>query len=686
MTTALYARVSTEDQAEKYGLAAQLRELRNRAGQGAMEFIDDGVSGATLERPGLGRLRAAARQGQVQRLLILDPDRLSRRLVYQLLLLEEFSRAGIAVEFLRGSTEDTAEGRLLLNVQGVIAEYEREKIRERTLRGKREKALRGGVIGQVPYGARVADVSSGVVEIEDREAAVVRMLYRWLVEEKRSLIIIARELTALGIQPRRAQTWAKTSIRRILSDPFYKGEAFFNRRRREGTRLVLRPAHEWIPVRVPAIVSEDLWQQAQTQLRANAAHLAGQAGRRYVYLLRGMVRCGQCGRAYNGQMHHGTPIYRCSGTRRPVAGVRCRNRRWGALALEKQIWATVAVAIKHPDRLRAGADDLRVGDRVVAIQSEVTALRGELAKLDRQEHRLLDLYLEDQLTVPGLQARLDAIRDQKAALAARIAVGELGLADQQGLAASQRALEALCRRLQAGIDHLSLEGRRRVLQALRTRVISHHDRAEVRVTLGGGNWTDHQDIVGAGRGDLQAALGVRVPAHVREIEPVTVRGGRSAGAAVRTRRRDLALAVEVLDRVVQRGDGDDLDARDHAGLGRIRRRHEQRREALPARVQRDREHAAHRPDAAVERQLAHHERAIEPGRLHEAGGAEDADRHRQVEGRALLAELGRGEIYRDPIDRKLEAHVADRGPDAVAALPHGGIRKPNRGEGRSYLP
>ena len=163
----------------------------------------------------------------------------------------------------------------------------------------------------------------------------------------------------------------------------------------------MRPAHEWIPVRVPAIVSEDLWQQAQTQLRANAAHLAGQPGRRYVYLLRGLLRCGRCGRAYNGQVHHGIPIYRCSGARRPVAGVRCRNRRWQAHGLEQQVWAAVATAIKHPGQLRAGVEGLRADDRVVAIQSAVTAMRHEMARVDRQEQRLLDLYLEDQLTVPA---------------------------------------------------------------------------------------------------------------------------------------------------------------------------------------------------------------------------------------------------------------------------------------------
>jgi site-specific DNA recombinase len=171
----LYARVSTEDQAERYGLAAQLRELRAKAGEPALEFIDDGVSGATLERSGLDRLREAARRSQLDRLLILDPDRLSRRLVHQLLLLDELKRHGVAVEFLRGSTEDTAEGRLLLNVQGVIAEYEREKIQSRTLRGKREKARRGLVVASFPYGYRPNPAAPGRLLVYEPEATVVRM-------------------------------------------------------------------------------------------------------------------------------------------------------------------------------------------------------------------------------------------------------------------------------------------------------------------------------------------------------------------------------------------------------------------------------------------------------------------------------------------------------------------------------
>ena len=146
---ALYARVSTEEQAKKYGLIGQLRELRDYAAtcgyRIAYEFVDDGVSGATLDRPGLERLRAVVRDRGVQVVVIHDPDRLARRLALQLLLDDEFRRAGVRLEFVTVRTDGTAEGDLLLNVKGVVAEYERLKIRERTMRGRREKALRGKV-------------------------------------------------------------------------------------------------------------------------------------------------------------------------------------------------------------------------------------------------------------------------------------------------------------------------------------------------------------------------------------------------------------------------------------------------------------------------------------------------------------------------------------------------------------
>jgi site-specific DNA recombinase len=149
-----YSRVSTDDQVQAYGLTSQRHELRELAGRKgypvAAELSDEGISGATLDRPALTQLRDGVRDGRYRVILVHAPDRLARTLVHQLVLLEEFKRAGARVEFLTTPAEDTAEGRLLLNVSGVIAEFEREKIRERTLRGKREKSAPrpGGVACQ----------------------------------------------------------------------------------------------------------------------------------------------------------------------------------------------------------------------------------------------------------------------------------------------------------------------------------------------------------------------------------------------------------------------------------------------------------------------------------------------------------------------------------------------------------
>src|SRR5262249_18627212 len=148
------------------------------------EFIEDGFSGATLDRPALSKLRDAIRAGAVDVVLIYDPDRLSRQLAHQLILIEEIEARRVAIEWASGPRGNTTEGRLLDNVRGVIAEYEREKIRERTGRGRKEKARRGFFISsRPPYGYRFG--ADGQLAIYDEEAAVVRMMYGWLVDEQR---------------------------------------------------------------------------------------------------------------------------------------------------------------------------------------------------------------------------------------------------------------------------------------------------------------------------------------------------------------------------------------------------------------------------------------------------------------------------------------------------------------------
>ena len=157
---ALYARVSSEQQTRGNTVASQLAALREQVSAAGLtvepddEFVDEGYSGTTLLRPALERLRDVAAAGVVDQVHVLAPDRLARRCAYQVLLVEEFRRAGAEVVFANRPIGSSAEDDLLLQVQGMIAEYERAKILERSRRGRRHAARSGLVsaLGKVPYG------------------------------------------------------------------------------------------------------------------------------------------------------------------------------------------------------------------------------------------------------------------------------------------------------------------------------------------------------------------------------------------------------------------------------------------------------------------------------------------------------------------------------------------------------
>lgn len=160
LQAAIYARVSSEHQTEANTIASQVAALQERATadgvvvSDAMTFLDDGYSGTTLVRPALERLRDAMSAGTVDRLYVHSPDRLARKYAYQVVLIEEFSRWGVEVVFLNRELGQSPEDDLLLQVQGMMAEYERAKILERHRRGKLHAARSGSVnvLGGAPYG------------------------------------------------------------------------------------------------------------------------------------------------------------------------------------------------------------------------------------------------------------------------------------------------------------------------------------------------------------------------------------------------------------------------------------------------------------------------------------------------------------------------------------------------------
>ncbi len=195
--------------------------------------------------------------------------------------------------------------------------------------------------------------------------------------------------------------------------------------------------------------------------------------------------------------------------------------------------------------------------------------------------------------------------------------------------------------------------------------------------LPGAGRPEHQQVVPAGGGDLERSLGVGVAAHVREVGSIAREGGIDGG---RRGRGDLALAVQVLDRVVQAAEGHRVHRVHGGGLGGAGGGHEQGPEPVGPAVECHRQHTSHRAQGAVEGQLAERHRPLEPPGLDDVGSGEDAEGHRQVEGGALLAKVGWREADRDAVDRELEAGVAYRGADPVPALADRGVRQADGGE------
>jgi site-specific DNA recombinase len=304
---AIYARVSSKQPAEASTIKSQLAVLRERVEQDGFQlteelvFIDEGYSGASLVRPGLERLRDLIALKGLDSLYVLSPDRLARKYAYQVLLIDEFQRVGVEVVFLNRELRQTPEDELLLQVQGIVAEYERAKIMERSRRGKRYAAQTGNVavLSSAPYGYRYVSKEDGGgqarYEVALEEAQVVRQIFRWVGLERASIGEVCRRLQRDGVRTRTGKTaWDRSAVWGMLKNPAYKGQAAFGKtrvgplcprlREQRGRSLQPRrpvstndvPEEEWIFIPVPAL----LWMgTCSTLFRLNCERTGNVLGR-----------------------------------------------------------------------------------------------------------------------------------------------------------------------------------------------------------------------------------------------------------------------------------------------------------------------------------------------------------------------------------------------------------------------
>lgn len=492
MNAVIYGRVSTDEQAQRYGLASQLTELRALAAERRYTVIaelrDDGFSGIDLDRPALTRLRDLVRAGSVQVVLIHDPDRLSRRLAHQLLLTEEIEGAGVKLEFKTTPREDTAEGRLLLHVKGVLGEYEREKIKERTLRGKREKARRGLLpAGPIPFGYRKDPANPGRVVIHDEEARVVRLIFQYLLDEGRSIRKIAEALERAGHPAPRGGHWVASTVKRLAQSEVYAGRMWWNRLAWAGNKRRPRPEREWIAITVPAIVAHDLVDRAREQLRRNRTILSGRPSPRF-YLLRSLLKCGACGRPWHGVAYHGRRHYRCTSRDRAYYIESCGSGSRRADQLEALVWDTITGILRTPTVLaqKVEAHRTKLGVRDVEIQSEAAYLERQLATLDRQERKMLALYLDDDtFDTAAVRVKIEEIGARRRALKDRAEVIRARAGREKVEAGREDAVRRYCELALKGLHALTPDGRRQLLLALVDRVVVNRDGLEIHGVLPG---------------------------------------------------------------------------------------------------------------------------------------------------------------------------------------------------------
>ena len=487
---ALYARVSSDRQREQETIASQTGALQAYAAAHdylvprEWVFEDDGYSGTTLVRPGLEAVRDLAASGQIVAVLVYAPDRLSRKYAYQILLTEELARSGVVVVYLNAPAGDTPEDHLLVQVQGMIAEYERAQIAERTRRGKRHKAQCGVVnaLSGAPYGYRYVkktDHADAAYAVDDTEAAVVRQVFGAYTQEGVSLRAITGQLNARQVPTRKRSRWDPSTISKLLRNPAYIGRACFGktavgprqqitrRRSRHGRRPTGdtpnhdRPRSEWLEIPVPPLISEATFALAQERLAANV-HFARRRTKTPT-LLQGLLVCQQCGYS----LYRRRRQYRCWGVDgyRHRNGPVCTNRPVRQDQLDALVWAEVMRLLDDPTLVQVELDRrIEAARQADPCHQRVEDLTHQQIRLEHSIERLVTAYQQDLVTLDDLRDRMPTLRKQLQALAAERQSLELASADQARYLHLSETLIDFRASLRARSDTLDVSVRQQIVR------------------------------------------------------------------------------------------------------------------------------------------------------------------------------------------------------------------------------
>ena len=472
-------------------------------------YRDDGYSGATLKRPGLDRLRDRVALAACECIVLTAPDRLARNYVHQMLLVDECNQRGCRMEFVDRPMSDDPHDQLLLQIRSAVAEYERTLISERMRRGRQAKLRSGQLLPwtRAPYGYLLAverprDPSR--VQIDPVQAAVVEQMFAWYSDpsEPMSLYEVAKRLSDAKIPtPRGGKRWNVASVRGILRSPAYMGLAYSGRthpvpaRRRKsalqpvgsGQSVQPSPQEEWIAVPVPAMISQETFETVQQRLDRNV-QMARRNTTTHDYLLRGLVSCGQCRLTCGGRtLHPGYHYYVCQGrtdSLRKALGERCITRYAPAHALDDLVWQDLCRVLRHPSLITHELERAQRGEWLPqALQARRQTLWDVLAQLERQQARLLDLYLAEVIEREEFERKRKEVSQSQQGFRQQLRQLDAQAEQHVNTAALAQGLAAFCRRVLPTLDTLTFAQRRQLVEVLIDRVIVNDAQVEIRYVV-----------------------------------------------------------------------------------------------------------------------------------------------------------------------------------------------------------
>ncbi|MFC1931186.1 recombinase family protein [Chloroflexota bacterium] len=491
-TAAIYCRVSTEDQErEGTSLDSQREACLLKAKEMGYDTSNDSVfletySGLSLERPKLEQLRQLVRDKQVGVVIAYTLDRLSRDPVHLVILQEEMEKSSIQLSLVTETLDSSDMGKLITYIKGYAAKLEAEKIRERTMRGIKERVK----AGRLPGGRKAKiwgydylpgkGVGEGVRYINENEAHWVREIYRWFVEDGLTLNGIIYRLRSLNvISPSGNDYWCKAALHKILKRTAYTGRTYALTQSRIKGKVMIKPREEWIeiPNATPPIISDEIFNQAQLRFKRNRE--LSSRNNKGQFLLSGYVFCQRCGRRYYGSSM--TKIkgpdtyyyryYRCPRNYKIVSPITCNNQACEANLLEELVWKRIEELLSKPEVIQAGLEaKMNETNKPDTNVKEREAILLQLRHLEKEKDRTWKAFEltgdETKFTreIKGVMGRVEELERRKLELESRIEVSQQEEVDIQGIS-------RFCELAKENLSDFSFEEKRLALEALRIRVL-----------------------------------------------------------------------------------------------------------------------------------------------------------------------------------------------------------------------